>query len=254
MQSTITSQIHSWVNGYWLYTPDGWDGKTKLPCFIFIHGVGEVGTDINLVLNTGLPRLINQTKTFPVNAMVFMPQFRNAWPGDLTVQSVIDFAKKLNGVDLDRIYLTGLSMGGAAILDWSERGTIKDIAAMYPVCPQSVPTALKAQRLTDGNMPMYFCHGVKDPTAAYSNSVNWLKAVNDLGINPQAKLFSLPNGAHEVWDVAYAYTGKDYDGMSLYQHALQYSRGAALPPAATVVAEFIFPNLKYTLYSDNTWK
>ena len=112
---------------YWLYLPeDGRRKDRKLPVVVFLHGMGERGNNLDQVLAHGPPKLIAKGKSFPF--IMIAPQCpndgnrlrRNAtsfwWhPGGPVdkVKNILDFeSNRLGNVDPNRIYITGLSMGG----------------------------------------------------------------------------------------------------------------------------------------------
>lgn len=246
--------ISTQISGYAEWLPEGWDKVKKVPVFIFIHGIGDVGNDPNMVLRTGLMNMINVRKTFPLEAIVIAPQFKTAWPGAMAIQNVINYVKNNYVVDTTRIYLTGLSMGGGSIVDWGEAGTLSDIAAIAPVCPATGFNPATGLKYVAENMPFYFYHGDADKMVDISSSRGWVNGLNNLKISPAAKLFVVPGGQHNVWDGAYEFLGTEYDGKNMYDWCLQYSKGTVVtPPPVPVEAEFSFPGGKYTLMIDKTW-
>ena len=89
---------------------EGW------PLLLFLHGLGECGSDINLVKKHGPPKLIENGKRFPF--VVVSPQCPRGshWePWRLAV--LLDEVVESNAIDEDRIYITGLSMGGFGTWD-----------------------------------------------------------------------------------------------------------------------------------------
>src|SRR5262245_18467696 len=65
---------------YLYYVPDdyGKDRSQNWPLLLFLHGVGERGSDLVLVKINGLPKLIEAGKTFPF--VVISPQFpQDTW-------------------------------------------------------------------------------------------------------------------------------------------------------------------------------
>lgn len=257
--------INSWIGGFYEWLPATY-GKTPVPAIIFLHGIGEVGngtTDLPKLLNLALPKLINNggNPAFNYEAVVIMPQFNRAWPGAMTVNGVVDYVLKNYNVDKNRIYLTGLSMGGGSIVDWGEAGTINNVAAMAPLCPATSFNASFAPNYVKGNMPMWFFHGDSDATVNIGSSTGWVNGLNALGINPSAKLTVMKGFGHACWDEipnlgpgAYSYNFNIGDGRNLYQWLLSNSRGQVLPAVVTTKYLFQFNNTKVSCLSDGTWK
>lgn len=219
------------VNGFYEYLPAGYNGSTDVPVIIFIHGLGEVGngtSNLSSLINLALPMYI-QNQGFPYNAIVIAPQFNTAFPGGFVIQNVINYVKNNYAVDTDRIYLTGLSMGGGSILDWGEVGTITDIAAMAILCPASVYQTTTVNRYKQYGMPMWFFHGDQDTGFTdYSNSVNWVAQLNAApSIVPPANLTTLAGQGHPIWNTVYAYDYNIGNGQNVYQWLFAQTRGTS---------------------------
>jgi predicted peptidase len=99
--------------GYLLYVPKDYSADKAWPLVVFLHGVGERGTNPEKVKVNGLPRLIAEGKDFEF--IVVSPQCPpdKWWVGmDSHVIALIDETMDTYNVDKNRVYLTGLSMGG----------------------------------------------------------------------------------------------------------------------------------------------
>ena len=98
---------------YLLALPKGYeeDKTQKWPLIVFLHGAGERGDDLNVLKKHGPPKLVEQGKD--LGAIVASPQ---APAGSIwnphTVKALTEELASTLRVDRDRIYLTGLSMGG----------------------------------------------------------------------------------------------------------------------------------------------
>jgi predicted peptidase len=133
--SRLTMQVVRVVNGvdrypvnYWQYLPPA-GYRHKPPVLIFLHGFGEEAPDddpynLRLVLFHGPPQLVNEGNDlcFVVagRRSCFLMLAPQALPSHdwytasvvPTVERMIERARALGG-DMNRVYLTGLSMGGA---------------------------------------------------------------------------------------------------------------------------------------------
>ena len=96
---------------YLLYKPKNYEEDNPNPLLIFLHGAGERGDDLELVKKHGPPKLIEEGIELPL--IVASPQMamEEWWSPSTIVWLLADIKKRLN-VDPDRVYLTGLSMGG----------------------------------------------------------------------------------------------------------------------------------------------
>ena len=196
------------VNGFYEYLPTGYGGSVNKPAIIFLHGLSEVGngtTDLSELIGLALPQKI-QLYGFPYDAVVICPQFSTAWPGGFTVQNVINYVRNNYAIDYNKVYLTGLSMGGGSMLDWGEVGTITHIAAMAPLCPASVQQSTIVSNYKSAGMPFWFFHGDADGTVPYTNSTGWISALNGApSIVPTAQLTTLAGANHNIWNTVYDY-------------------------------------------------
>jgi pimeloyl-ACP methyl ester carboxylesterase len=100
---------------YLVYVPELLQGSRdeKCPTILFLHGLGESGEDPSAVLRQGLPPYVAQHPDFPF--IVIAPQcpWNTWWPelADGLDQLLLHCAATLP-IDQQRLYLTGLSMGG----------------------------------------------------------------------------------------------------------------------------------------------
>lgn len=102
-------------------------------------------------------------------------------------------------VDEDRVYLTGISMGGAGAL-WLSLTRPGLWAAVAPLCPVPIPGAeeLAGNAL---NLPIRLFHGDLDPIVPVDSSRAWHRRFVDLGV--PADYIEYPGIRHNAWDQAY---------------------------------------------------
>ena len=197
---------------YLLFLPEGY-GQTpkRWPLIMFLHGLGESGDDLEQLKIHGLPKITQTQKDFPF--IVVSPQCpKNKWWPEQTEDLIafLDDVISRYDVDKDRVYLTGLSMGGFGT--WSLAGTYPDrFAAIAPVCGGGV--TFLACRLKD--VPIWAFHGAKDPVVPVAESVDMVKAVHDCGGN--AKLTIYPEAEHDSWT-------QTYSSKELYDWFLSYRK------------------------------
>ena len=114
-----TPTVHDELR-YLVYLPEGYgdDAEREWPLIFFLHGSGDGDYDSTFVLSYGLPAVLlagEQPEDFPF--VVISPQ---AFPGEVwwspemipALAALLDEATETYRVDTDRVYLTGLSMGG----------------------------------------------------------------------------------------------------------------------------------------------
>lgn len=90
----------------------------KLPVILFLHGRDQRGDDLELLKIRGIPQLVEEQQDFPF--IIISPQCPSyyIWPSVFDgIIAILDEVARTQPVDLSRIYLTGLSMGGYAVWD-----------------------------------------------------------------------------------------------------------------------------------------
>ena len=200
---------------YLLYLPEdyGKDQNKKWPLILFLHGAGERGNDVQLVAKHGPPKLLAGKTDLPVKQFVVVsPQCpTNGWWQPLDVIALLDEVSQKYSVDADRVYLTGLSMGGFGTWETASRYPER-FAAIAPICGGGDPRRVRSL----GSMPTWVFHGDKDPTVPVQRSIEMVDALKQAG--NEAKFTRYPDAGHDSWTVT-------YNNPELYQWFLQHKRG-----------------------------
>lgn len=173
----------------------------KYPLIITLHGIGDGGTDLWRVKHEGLPKILDGKNTFPF--IVVSPQCPSTteWYYNDGVQAkvnkLIDSVIARYPVDTNRIYLTGLSMGGIGTLDLAIRYPGR-FAALIPI----------AFRIEDGwnlcaikDIPMWAFHGEKDDIIPFSKAQTVINILTVCGANPIFTSYS--DLYHDAWTRTY---------------------------------------------------
>jgi len=191
---TVSGNIGN-VKEYLQYIPDTYNEKKtyKWPLVIFLHGIGEIGTDVNVLKNVGLVK-VAKGKQFVIVA----PQCTSSWWNTNVLQDLFKEVVKKYHVDTNRIYLTGMSMGGYGSWDWSEHYP-QQFAAVVPIC--GAGTVNMACNLK--NVPVWAFHNADDPTVNVQNSRDMVNAIKACG-GTLIKYTENPGGGHNAWTKAYA--------------------------------------------------
>lgn len=172
----------------------------KWPLIVFLHGSGECGEDGIRQTTVGLPQYISTRPTkFPF--IVLMPQAHSTWFRGQEAHAVwkmLAITRQEYQIDSDRIYLTGLSMGGFGT--WELAMAQPDVfAAMVPVCG----AAPKEYLGNVSQIPVWAFHGTLDRNVPVAGSREAIKELKRLG-GVYPKYTEYPDVGHECWDRAYA--------------------------------------------------
>jgi beta-glucosidase len=176
--------------------------KEKWPLILFLHGAGERGNDLNLVRIHGIPRIVEEWSDFPF--ITVSPQCpENSWWSDQipALDALLNKVVAEYPVDEDRLYLTGLSMGGFGA--WHLAVTYPDrFAALAPICGSGPWHAGFPERVrVIKHVPTWVFHGAKDRTVLPRESKVLVKELQDCGGNVRFTLY--PHAAHDSWTETY---------------------------------------------------
>ncbi|MCB1234297.1 MAG: prolyl oligopeptidase family serine peptidase [Verrucomicrobiae bacterium] len=185
---------------YLLQLPESYDAPEnadkKWPLLVFLHGAGERGDNLELLKKHGPPKLIAAGRRFP--AIVVSPQCpENGWWPEEPVMEFLDSLEKTYRVDTDRVYLTGLSMGGYGTWAFASRAPER-FAAAVPICGGGVPYFMR--KLKD--LPLWIFHGGKDTAVPIEESGRLVEALKKAG-NATVQFTVYPEAGHDSWTAAY---------------------------------------------------
>ncbi len=240
-------QMSEKTSAFYEYLPQGYpEAGQKYPLLLFVHGYGETGpgtaASLPLVLRHGPPKLIaagsfptsftvnNQTHKF----IVISPQFIG-FPSVNDINNSLNYLIANYAVDINRIYLTGLSMGGAAA--WYYPGYnqyfANRIAATVPICGATDASPSYANNIALANLPVWATHNSGDPTVSV-NVTNTLVSyinTNPSPPNPLAKKTIFLSSSHDAWTQTYSPSFKE-NGLNIYEWMLQYQRNLTVLPVS----------------------
>lgn len=160
--------------GFYEYLPIGYDDDPNelWPVVLFLHGSGERGngtTELYKVLAHGPAKNANNGTDYPF--ILISPQSSGWWNVN-TLDLMVEYVKSNYRVDLDRIYMTGLSMGGGGT--WSYAAAHDDkLAAIVPIAGAD---ANPRGHLTK-DVPTWAFHAWGDTTVSSTDSINWIDSI-----------------------------------------------------------------------------
>jgi dienelactone hydrolase len=181
---------------YLVYLPDRYYRSfERCPLILTLHGRGEAGVDIGLVRRQGLPRRVEAKGGLPF-VIVAPPSSDWAWNVE-ALDALLDEVLKRYRVDLDRVYVTGNSMGGNGT--WALAAKCPErFAAIAPIC--GVGDASSTGRLK--NVPTWAFHGADDRVVPPEKSERMIAALKKAG--GDARLTVYPGVGHDAWTATYA--------------------------------------------------
>jgi pimeloyl-ACP methyl ester carboxylesterase len=221
---TFFSDVDDSDQPYALYLPKNFNAAKKYPLVISLHGAwSNHRLNLRRVFGKGNAQGENDTEAtryFPplrdVDFIVASPYSRGTmgYQGipEKDVYDVLADVKRRFPIDENRIYLTGLSMGGGGTL-WLGLTRPGLWAAIAPACP-APPEGTEDLAPNALNIPVHFFHGDQDPAIPVEVSRKWQRRLLDLDTN--VEYIEYPGVRHNSWDYAYK-DGAIFDWFAKYK-------------------------------------
>ncbi len=183
---------------YLLSLPEDYYEKAKHPLMLFLHGAGERGDNqLDLVKIHGPPKMIARGKRFP--CVVVSPQCPpNQWWDAAELSALLDHIEANYKIDKQRIYVTGLSMGGYGTWSLAMREPNR-FAAIAPICGGGNTWAV--DYLGEISAAIWAFHGAKDAVIPVSELHAMRAAQLEKGVEMKVTIY--PEAEHDSWTKAY---------------------------------------------------
>lgn len=200
---------------YRLLKPESIEPGKKYPLVIFMHGAGERGTDNEINLRYISEPFLDEDNRKKFPAFLLVPQCPPGgwWSShqnikaqvvmqeqpSLTMALLISLLPEIEQtypIDLSRVYVSGLSMGGFGT--WELIARFPDrFAAAVPICGGGDTTT--AARIA--HMPIWAFHGALDQVVLPRQSRNMIQALIQAGGTPGYTEY--PEVGHDSWNYAF---------------------------------------------------
>lgn len=209
---------------YLLFLPSSYgQAEQKWPLLLFLHGAGECGDNLELVKLHGPPKLVEQRpQDFPM--IVVSPQaprletpIVDRWDPKLLAE-LVDEVARVWAVDTDRLYVTGLSMGGYGTIRLVAHYPQK-FAAAIPICGGGWSNYGRSL----APVPMWFFHGDADQAVPVERSIEVVRAMRLAGGQPRLTVYS--GIGHDSWT-------ETYNNPEVYQWLLKQKLSERPPGSA----------------------
>ncbi|CAF4634451.1 unnamed protein product [Rotaria sp. Silwood1] len=183
------------------------------PLLLFLHGAGESHAPIEKVLQHGPPKLVNAyssnkqdnpsvdninmecAQLVAENFITCSPQVDRGYGWDSKVLSVLlDELEQTYCIDKNKIYVTGISMGGYGTWSLAIAQPTR-FAAIIPICGGGDRQCISLLK----HLPIWNFHGKLDDVIPVEESLLLIKALN----SPLCKSTVYPNLKHDSWTETY---------------------------------------------------
>lgn len=196
--------------GYVLQSPE--NKKDKKPLIVFLHGSGERGSDLEKVKIHGP---LKYTKTHQVDAYILAPQCpdNDYWDAEVLYR-LIQKIQKEHSIDPQRIYLTGLSMGGWGA--WNLAFAHPEMfASLVPICG-FVDRVPMIENCKIAAIPTRIFHGLLDDVVSADYAITIYKRLKACE-NAKVQLTIFDDANHDSWS-------RVYDNPEIYDWMLAQKR------------------------------
>ena len=201
---------------YRLLKPVDYNPNHTYPLVIFLHGAGERGDDNIAQLKHGMKDFLEPERRKKYPCYVLAPQCPTGkkwvevdWSAEsheqpsepsvsmrLTHDLVLEMIETAN-VNKNRVYITGLSMGGYGT--WDAIGRYPNLfAAAVPICGGGDPATVEKF----AKLPVWAFHGDKDTAVPVERSRMMIEALKKAGGEP--KYTEYPGVGHDSWSATFA--------------------------------------------------
>jgi len=211
---------HAFRLSYLLFLPAQYETKraARWPLILYLHGGSLRGTDIESARKLGLPHKLESEPNFPF--VVVSPQCSpgEIWTDVDALAALINRVQANYRIDLDRIYLTGHSMGGRGALYLAYRlpHRFAAVLALSPLSP------INAWKKSLAKVPLWIFHGKADTLAPVADTEELVREIEASGGHPRLDI--LPERDHFILDI--------YDRPEIYEWLMKQKReGGATEPS-----------------------
>jgi predicted esterase len=190
--------------GYLLYLPQGYADQPEVswPLILFLHGYGDRGDNPYLLAKASPFMYIREQGPLP--AIIVAPllsgfQGYSSFPEEY-LDGVLDEVQAAYRVDPQRVYLTGLSMGGEAAYRLAVHRP-ETFAALAPLSAY-VDSKTYAGLAQIKDLPVWAIHGAEDTAVPLERGRQPVEALQAAGGN--VKFTVLAGHDHDTWTDTYS--------------------------------------------------
>ena len=200
---------------YLIYLPRDYDTAREWPLLLFLHGAGERGDDVQRAGIHGPPKIIREA-TLELPFIVVAPQVPEdrVWSVRF-LDALLEELARTHSIDEDRIYVTGLSMGGYGTwelaLEFPHR-----FAAIAPISGGGTSPGACTLR----HLPVWAFHGALDRVVPPQQTEEFVRRLRECDGHLRYTLYE--DATHDAWTRTYA-------DPELYEWLLSHRRGAPGP-------------------------
>ena len=211
---------------YNLYVPSDYDASKSYPVVLALHGSGQKTQSVDMILKRYQMATIwaKDSEAGKNQCIVIAPQAKDNWsitaegenktsyptgelsPENQAAYELLHSVMKKYNTDANRIYVTGLSMGGMGT--WALTYNHPDeFAAIVPVCAR-LSDSIDYSRFAPMSGKIYIIHAEDDPTVKFEDGKAIMEGLDAAGIEYNSEIYASGTffypSAHFSWTPGYA--------------------------------------------------
>lgn len=188
---------NSAVFPYIAYIPDNISSSPAM--LLQLHGAGERGdgSDLDKVTIHGFSNVVTDENL--IDCILIMPQCPNNSFWVAKIESIKMFIDKMideYSIDISRIYLCGLSMGGYGTW-YTAMAYPNFFAAIAPCCGGGMPWNAGVLK-----MPVFAFHGDSDTTVSVNETLSMIESMRRSVLTPECTIYE--GVGHDSWVRAFS--------------------------------------------------
>ncbi len=258
------------IHGYLEHLPDSYNANPakRYPLLVYIHGVAETGSGssadlCNILFQWGwwpaveveedkFPHMVTDPNGQQQEFILITPQLVFFGDAVSTINSLLDYVISKYRVDLNRIYITGISAGADFIQSYagSSDANAQRVAAVFSVAPCDIISGPQAVIMDRNNLPFWGTQCGVDETCNGLTAQSSANVLNSQNPAPKTHAWSttFPVAGwpcnpftHNAWGVSYDTTFiQTVNGRSVspYEWMVQFSRSVAQGPLPVILEDF----------------
>lgn len=215
----VCDELDGYELPYRLFVPQKYNSEKEYPVILFLHGIGECGSDNSSQFQNGVQTLFDTCPELLEECIFILPQcpagqqwvgtepehlFNGNYSTDTraeteAMQSAIRLLESIldkYSCDRNRVYVMGLSMGGFGTWDALVRHS-ELFAAGVPLCGGG--DEAYAERLKD--IPIWTYHGTADRIVQFEGTKGMVDAITKAG-GEKIIFTAVEDAGHDVWTEA----------------------------------------------------
>jgi predicted peptidase len=176
------------------------ESNSQVPALFSLHGIGEVGTNLNLVMKYGPLQQLEAGVYTGKPKVIIHPQNPSSTWSIAEVDEVVEYLRTLSIVKQNQISGMGMSLGGLGLWNYVQSPDhAKKLACFVPICGGGNDPN-KAINIVNERIPGWAAHAKNDTVVNYTVTKRMVDAVNSMAGASQILFSEYGIYGHGAWN------------------------------------------------------